>query len=249
MAQERSSGSEDEGYKAGDVVRPLFFRRDGHWRFAGTGFFFHHQDSKYLATAHHVLQGDCMGVMMPLHGEGPFRADEILKEATLVAHAPKPYDLAVLKVSDGVPGVVPQLASEPPYLNYSVYTYEYARFEMAGRDGKRIINPNASYRRGNIVRYVMQDPYFPDGSLELSYPAIAGASGAPVFLSDPWGFKDYGIVGVITTNAKYDLLPIEDHFFKDADGSEERRRYYLPAAIAIHVSHLKKLVESISARK
>jgi hypothetical protein len=65
-------------------------------------------------------------------------------------------------------------------------------------------------------------------SLELSYPALKGASGAPVVVLD--GVDRYKVAGVLVANVQYELLPVQTYFYKDESGAnEEKTHYYLPA--------------------
>jgi hypothetical protein len=74
--------------------------------------------------------------------------------------------------------------------------------------------------------------------LELSYPALKGASGAPVFFE-----TSQRIVGVIVANLERELLPAQVLSAYREDGSKsEEISYFLPNGIAIGCDHVAELV-------
>jgi hypothetical protein len=76
--------------------------------------------------------------------------------------------------------------------------------------------------------------------LELSFPALRGASGAPVVDSHP----PFEVWGVVTANTAYEIHPAQVERIVEEDGKiTEETRFYLPQALAIHVSKVRKLLE------
>jgi hypothetical protein len=76
---------------------------------------------------------------------------------------------------------------------------------------------------------------------------VRGSSGAGVIGVNPRTHL-LSVVGIIAGNAKYDLVPVEDYSVTDTlDGKTitEQTRFYLPAGVAIHVDHLRRLVATL----
>jgi hypothetical protein len=73
----------------------------------------------------------------------------------------------------------------------------------------------------------------PTSCLELSFPALKGASGAPVVVE-----VSGVVVGMIVENVQHELLP--SHIERVTDGAKhvEEIKYVLPSAKAISWKHL-----------
>jgi hypothetical protein len=76
-------------------------------------------------------------------------------------------------------------------------------------------------------------------ALELSFPALRGASGAPTIYNsdDMWGNANTQIVGIIVANASEHLLPaqIESVLYENNEAYEEVR-FMLPQAVAVNAN-------------
>jgi len=73
-------------------------------------------------------------------------------------------------------------------------------------------------------------------ALELSFPGLRGASGAPVMTND----GSYDVLGIVAGNVGHDLLPVQIHTVLDEENDLlEEIKYMLPQGLAIHVRHLK----------
>lgn len=102
----------------------------------------------------------------------------------------------------------------------------------------------AATRKGNLTTrpYVRtQSLRHPTEFLRLSFPALKGASGAPVF----WHSRNNGdVVGMIVGNREQELLPVHLETVT-GDGGEplEERRYLLPSGEAISAEHLADVLD------
>jgi hypothetical protein len=77
--------------------------------------------------------------------------------------------------------------------------------------------------------------------LELSFPALRGASGAPVLSN-----LTFRLWGIITANVAYHLLPVQiEHVWDDEGQITEETRFLLPQAIAVHVKHLQAMLQQL----
>ena len=76
-------------------------------------------------------------------------------------------------------------------------------------------------------------------ALELSFPGLEGASGAPVMTND----GNYKVPGIVVGNIGHELLPIQiDTVLDETNDILEEIKYMLPQGLAIHVRHLKEIL-------
>ena len=106
------------------------------------------------------------------------------------------------------------------------------------------ITPN--WHKGHIVReYGPGFSYEVNGAsyIDLSFPALKGASGAPVV-----GKYSFQVLGMILSNIETQLMPAQVEITHYADGSQDEiRRYFLPSAHAIRAEHLRLAIEAFTA--
>ena len=102
-----------------------------------------------------------------------------------------------------------------------------------------------AHRLGNVTRtHDMTGRFGPagDDALELSFPALRGASGAPVFYND----GQYRIIGVIIGNEDREVLPIQVHSVLDEKNAlMEETRFMLPVGIAVNIKHLRPMYQRL----
>jgi hypothetical protein len=121
-------------------------------------------------------------------------------------------------------------------------TFEYGTTRSAGNK----IELSPATRMGNITRMLnLTDQYNKAGDeiLELSFPALRGASGAPVISIDG---DQFNLQGVIIANVSYHLLPAQVETVLDEKNEVlEETKFMLPQALAVNVKHVRALLESI----
>ncbi len=78
--------------------------------------------------------------------------------------------------------------------------------------------------------------------LELSFPALRGASGAPVVSIG----NEVVLWGIIVANVSYHLLPAQIEKVVEGDTTVEEIKYLLPQAIAVNVKHLSKFSDEMN---
>ena len=156
----------------------------------------------------------------------------------------KHFDIAVARVVDVTGHEALTLASEDAGQNLDVVSLEFSGTSPIRLANDIIALELGPYtRKGNIIRrrrYLR--PGWPQPAMvqELSFPALKGASGAPV-LVEPEG----EVLGMIVDNVEHHLLSAHIETIIDDKGRvTETQRYFLPTALAIHWSHLKEFVES-----
>jgi S1-C subfamily serine protease len=200
--------------------------------FLGTGCFV--GPESLLLTADHVIRD----------WKGPLAITTLQDLNTLhravIAIRDSPHDLALLRVSSYRP--TRPLAIEfdkPLHSNQSLVNFEYGTTLAAGGT----IHFNPATRIGNMTRKIdLTDRLGPagDGALELSFPALKGASGSPVLTND----SEFRVCGVIVSNVSYHLLPAQiESVIDESNSLTEETRFMLPQAAAVDIRHLKTIYE------
>lgn len=218
------------------IVPLVVLNEDGSCgRFLGTAFFVN--DPPVLITCAHVLGNDSMGVAVACR-DHPGRLFPANRERIDVKS-----DLACLRVRDYEPLRFLALAkNENLMLNHQVCCFEYSTTVVAGDR----INFSPSNRMGNVTRFRDLTSVYGvagDQMLELSFPALLGASGAPVMDS----LTPYHVWGVVTANYASEPLPAHIEKILDDKGVvTEETKFYLPQALAIHVKHVRSLISGIA---
>lgn len=225
------------------VVVPILDRESGDvgpWPL-GTGFFVGRDP--ILVTCYHVIKQYSGQLVIALR-------DDLSK--VYFAHVVKEYpkvDLALLKVPGYDPPQVLQLAPHDEHHgNLLVVCHEHSQTRKQGN--KTIFS--ASSRVGNITRSLNKFDLRNLGhnyggeitALEVSFPTLRGASGAPVMAND----GSWQVLGILTGNWGHEYMPhhIESTF--DPDTGVELDSYksmFVPQGVAIHVKHLRPLVPTL----
>jgi hypothetical protein len=159
-------------------------------------------------------------------------------------------DLALLRLADHrVEEPLKVLFDAQLTTNTDLVTFAYAQ-TVASETGDFILN--TALRKGHITRLVpapAMGPIAGELALELSFPALQGASGAPVmFDSTPFVREEqkWGIIGVLASNAEYHAMPAQViSLLKEGNSYLEERRYMLPQGLAININHLRPMYERV----
>ena len=206
----------------------------------GTGFFIN--ANGVLLTAKHIFNGydenkESLLVMFV------DRNDKVYNIKTTIIHTSKKYDIAALKV-DVTNNSYFKVRNRKLLNNSDYMTVEFSRISM-DRDhstGKQTTFFNPSCRKGNIITtYISEYPESePTKIIEVSFPVLQGASGAPLFECD-----SPNVVGMITYSIEYQLTPAQTVIIHDGDNCSEETRYYLPVGRAIHFEHLIEFIDEL----
>ena len=125
---------------------------------------------------------------------------------------------------------------KPITSNVQVLTFEYSRTTVSG--GR--IALSSSTRLGNVVSSPKKVEMLGDAgvdALELSFPALKGASGAPVI-----DCRNWDLWGLIIANVSYELLPLQIETVLDQRNNIlEEVKYMLPQAVAVNIKHLETM--------
>ena len=203
-------------------------------RFLGTGVFV--GQPPLLVTADHVVRdwGGRYAVIISTP------STHRLKHTELMLRKPE-MDLAALEVSDYPLETGLQLGEDDEIVqNQIVACFEYSATRYVGDELKM----EPATRLGHLTRLRdLRDMYGPAGTdaLELSFPALRGSSGAPVLSN-----SDFHLWGIVMANLEYHLLPSQIVTVWDsADQPAEEVKYMLPQAVAVHVKHVRAMLQEI----
>lgn len=200
--------------------------------FLGTGVFV---SENFLVTCNHVLEQWQGKYGVAIEAKSRNFCAEVIK-------TDKNHDLALLNVKDYQPPHWVSLEDESEIvLNKLVMCFEYGTTVTAGQ----MIHFSPANRIGNVTRFRNLTDRFRgagDKMLELSFPALKGASGAPVIDCQP----PFKLWGIITANIGYELIPAHVESIVDDSGNiSEETKFYLPQALAINVRHVRNLLEDV----
>ena len=137
------------------------------------------------------------------------------------------------------------IARTDPGLNEDVICFEYSstRIERTRQGGTHVsFEPNA--HKGNIVRsYVSTYPEaVPTPSLVTSFPALQGASGAPVLIKTS-PRRTFAAVGIMVANVGRHLMPAQILTLHEEGEDREEVLYFLPYGQALARSVLSTELE------
>jgi len=207
-------------------------------QFLGTGFFIDSEGT--FLTAKHVLDGpelgkdeQLAGVIIP-HGLKAYRILDV--------RYCEMFDIAIgrLEGAEDIDGL--QLATGDPPMNRDVICVEFS-----GTSSEKLVDGHTAmvfhpyFRKGNIIaEYVSRYPEpVPTECFELSFPALQGASGAPIIV------EMSGLVaGMVIANIERHLLPAQVERIDSPSGQTEEIRYFLPVGKALKWKHLREFVDS-----
>lgn len=115
-------------------------------------------------------------------------------------------------------------------LTDDVVALEYSSTRFERRDGAIHVHFEPMSHKGNLMRsYVSDFPgWKPTRVWDTSFPALQGASGAPVV-----ALRGMGVVGMLIANRERHLIPAQIARIESGGGLVEETRYFLPTGIAM----------------
>jgi hypothetical protein len=219
-----------------EIVVPIFGIDEssnailGKYVFLGTGFFI--DNPSFLVTADHVVRDwkQSLGITILSNPERIISAKIVKRDHKT--------DLALLEVSEYHSENALQLADDDEIIqNQLIYCMEYSTTWAQNKE----IHLSPATRIGNVTRkFDLQDRYGMAGDemLELSFPALRGASGAPIISGS------FHVWGVIIATAEYHFLPVQiESVLDEKNQLIEETRFLLPQALAVHVKHIRALMQ------
>jgi len=152
------------------------------------------------------------------------------------------YDVAVVGLA-GVTEVVslPILRSNISSIE-DILTFEYSSTApKAIHDGRVGAHFSPFTHKGNVLRHYTSD--YPEKVstpvMDTSFPALQGASGAPVMRA-----TDFGVAGMLVGNYERHLLPAQVVRIEQEDKTTEEIRYFLPTGRALSSEVLRTVLDS-----
>ncbi|MCK4361714.1 MAG: trypsin-like peptidase domain-containing protein [Dehalococcoidia bacterium] len=222
------------------AIFPIFAVKQGStYSFLGTGFFLK-KDGTFL-TAKHVFADNPLGV-------GEYYEIVFMYEGRSVHNVSnvrfsESFDIAlgqadIEKIVDNIEHL--ELAEKDAPLNDDILTIEFSGTRTVTTEAGREIRLPPSNRKGYVIRYYTSDypEVVPTKVLDLSFPALKGASGAPVIDE-----KDGRVIGLIVANVERHLLPAQIERIDNGIKPKEEVRYFLPTGKAISWKHLTEFVQ------
>jgi hypothetical protein len=211
----------------------------------GTGFFVGSPSELHVVTARHVFDdnplqdGELYGVAFP-------EEDRIRFVQIPGYHSSNQFDVAVFS-GEHFPEAVPLQFASTEYrmsLNIDVLTFEYSLTRIE-RDAPNhtLISFEPIAHKGNIMRLFDSDfpERVPTPSFLTSFPALRGASGAPVMVADKMT-----VVGMLVANQERHLMPAQVVRCEDANTNREEVSYFLPTGKAIQGSVILEVLEKFN---
>ncbi|GBE07813.1 hypothetical protein BMS3Abin11_00930 [bacterium BMS3Abin11] len=211
----------------------------------GTGCFIGTSNNLHILTAKHIFElgeRDEFAKYAFLFNSG--KRVEIWAISEIVAS--KDYDIAICKIAP-IEGAIPlQFAKQQPALNADVYCYEYSQISIERkRGGGKHIKIEPFAHKGNIMRYIESE--YPEKvktqCFNTSFPALQGASGAPVIAHTQ--NKNFYIAGIMVANQETHLMPAQVVKIEDGESYIEETSYFLPTGKGINSSLIIQVIEEL----
>lgn len=166
---------------------------------------------------------------------------------TNIVYRSSHYDITAIRVKGIREAPLLQIRDSVLYNNQDYLTVEYSESSITfdEHSAREQVTFRPATRKGNITKaYVSNFPEVtPTKCLEVSFPVLQGASGAPLMENAP----PWYVIGMVTHNVQYQLLPAQTVFIKDGDKYVEETKYYLPTGKAIQASHLLEFMRELEA--
>jgi hypothetical protein len=150
------------------------------------------------------------------------------------------YDIAIARVERWPRGdYLPIAPNDHLSMNVNVLTIEYSQPDrhVPLPDGTTAMGIGPNWHKGYMIReYTAGFGHErPTGCLDLSFPALKGASGAPV-IDESTGL----VLGMIVANIERHLMPAQMERTIRSDSTIDEVRYFAPYAQAIMALHLRQ---------
>jgi hypothetical protein len=134
------------------------------------------------------------------------------------------------------------LAGEAP-TNVDVLAVDHSSTQIRVDDGgRRSLRFSPGTLKGNIVRHYVSDFGTTRGMrcFDTSFPALGGASGAPVLVP-----PRFGVAGMLVANVQRHLLPAQILTVNQGDTTIEEVRYHLPFGQGLEADEIALALSSL----
>ncbi len=223
-------------------IVPLFVNINAIPTFIGTGFFVDHKNN-IMITAFHVIRD--LGEKFIFSAVVPSSINDRIMpwfDCSVVSVFPE-IDMAILTTDSYCPDYKIKIPIDDEIrLNEFVVCHEFSDTRIKE---KHIIQSQAASRIGNVTRMLDRQDILGkagDDVLELSFPALKGASGAPVIYRG-----SFELCGIILQNVQYELLPLQiETVLDEKNDILEERKYMLPQALALNIKHIRRVLNDLA---
>ncbi len=209
--------------------------------FLGTGFLV--APGGVFVTARHVLNGRSNGsgnrVVVAIEAyDEVYREFRELRNIRLSGVA----DVAIadLRSTDGLRMLSLNRGEAPT--NVDVLTVDHSSTQIVENQGRRVVRFSPGTLKGNIVRHYVSDFGMTRGRrcFDTSFPALGGASGAPVIVP-----PRFYVAGMLVANVQRHLLPAQILTVTDGESLVEEVRYHLPFGQALEADEVVAALEAL----
>jgi Trypsin-like peptidase domain len=207
-------------------------------RLLGTGFFIG-RTVPFVVTARHVANGRSVDFASGESIGFWYQHPDSVHYHPIAMCFPSPnLDIAAFAVTNLNPSRRFRMSKNLVPTTIDVLTLEFGTSE---------INEEPTYMRGvthkgNAMVHDSYDPVIRAAVFQLSFPALQGASGAPIVRA-----TDFVVVGMLVANRERELMPAQI-VRVEGDGIVEETRYFLPSGIALEGASIIEFLESINAK-
>ncbi len=161
------------------------------------------------------------------------------------------FDMAIGRAEGATVPRFLNIADKDCELNLDLLTVEFSNVtSRALPSGATEIGVIPSFHKGHAVSY--RTSHFPDlegaNIVELSFPALKGASGAPIVIAE--GESAGTVIGMVLGNLERHLLPAQVEKVEGETGEPTETTYYfLPHGYALGWQHLREFMEAVGTKE
>jgi hypothetical protein len=154
------------------------------------------------------------------------------------------FDIAVF-AAGSVPGAIRlPLTRTEVATNQDVLTYEFSSTRIERQGQQRVVEFLPFTHKGNVMRHYISS--FPESRptpvFDTSFPALQGASGAPVIRA-----HDFVVIGMLVANHERHLMPAQIVRIVSDEKEMEETKYFLPTGRALEGAVIVDYLCSIQA--
>lgn len=205
--------------------------------FEGTAFLV--GDGKSFITARHLLPD--AGTLVAARITGP--RGNFMQIASETLQFDDDHDLLLGRLDEhpAHPGL--GVTADLPASSIDLLTTEFSRTQALRDRDPAEMRLSPVTRKGHIIQLAENTLFTrrPTQVMELSFPALSGASGAPVINPATWN-----VVGMIVGNVDHQLIPAQVERVEFPKGQpKETIRYVMPGAVAVCGRYILDFIESL----
>ena len=212
----------------------------------GTGFVVGIDPPFFLVTAAHVLRDTAL-LDDEILAIALYRSEQNIEAGEIGNYkCSDKYDVAVVGLAGLADIVSLPILSGNISTQDDVLTFEYSSTSTKPiPDGRVGAHFSPFTHKGNVLRHHTSDypEKVPTHVLDTSFPALQGASGAPVMRA-----TDLAVAGMLVANHERQLLPAQVVRIEHDDKSVEETKYFLPTGRAVSSEVLRAVLDDFQVK-